>query len=543
MMLRSFAFSVMVARSRLFFVLMLFAFACILAALVWMPRAQAHASLIATDPPSETLASAPKHIVLTFNEPVSPLVLSLVGPGGGAMPLGAIHQRDNGLDVELPPFEGSGTYVLSWRVVSTDGHPVSGAFVFAIGAPSEALAVADTDNLPRSMAIWAARLTLYLGLFFGIGAAVFRAFLRPNCGGRRTRVLFFVGMAAVLASLALFGLDALDASFLDWYQPVVWETALFTRVGLSAIFAFLAFTCALASYVAQSRMSKAWALFALGLLGLSLAASGHASAAPPQWLSRPAVWVHGVALAFWLGSLLPLARVLYDLSPSGLAALQRFSRWIPYALAMLIGSGSILVYLQFDRAASLWETSYGQILAVKLALVAGLLGLGAFNRYYLTKGALQAEARTGHRMRRVILIEAAVAIVILSVVALWRFTPPPRALAAVADSSEIFVHAGSSAAMAQVIIKTNRAGKPGQLQLLLFDANMSRLHAREVTLWFSNKQAGIEPIRYEAAHEGAGTWRISALDLPDLPRWSLRIEALVSDFDRISLTTDIEFKH
>ncbi|WP_445500229.1 hypothetical protein [Microvirga sp. G4-2] len=40
------------------------------------------------------------------------------------------------------------------------------------------------------------------------------------------------------------------------------------------------------------------ALIGLGGTGLALALSGHASAAPPQWLTRPSVFVHGMAAAF-----------------------------------------------------------------------------------------------------------------------------------------------------------------------------------------------------------------------------------------------------
>lgn len=42
---------------------------------------------------------------------------------------------------ELPDKLAQGTYMVSWRVVSADGHPISGAFTFSIGKPSATSAV------------------------------------------------------------------------------------------------------------------------------------------------------------------------------------------------------------------------------------------------------------------------------------------------------------------------------------------------------------------------------------------------------------------
>ena len=54
------------------------------------------------------------------------------------------------------------------------------------------------------------------------------------------------------------------------------------------------------------RPSRALSLLALVGVGIALALSGHASNAEPRWISRPAVFTHGVCMAFWVGALLPL---------------------------------------------------------------------------------------------------------------------------------------------------------------------------------------------------------------------------------------------
>lgn len=99
--------------------------------------ALAHASLLrATPSDGAVLAAWPTQMALTFSEPVRPLVLTLVGPGGSIQRVETIAPSDV-LTIDLPEAASAeGSHVLSWRVVSSDGHPVGGAVRFAVGAPS-----------------------------------------------------------------------------------------------------------------------------------------------------------------------------------------------------------------------------------------------------------------------------------------------------------------------------------------------------------------------------------------------------------------------
>ena len=82
-----------------------------------------------------------------------------------------------------------GTHVLSWRVISADGHPVGGALMFSIGAPS-AQPAADADSrADRGVrtALWAIKVVLYVGLFVGIGGAFFWAWIAEPDSRRRSQ--------------------------------------------------------------------------------------------------------------------------------------------------------------------------------------------------------------------------------------------------------------------------------------------------------------------------------------------------------------------
>jgi copper transport protein len=109
----------------------------VLLALAGAGPAAAHAELLSTDPvDGAVLADAPAEIVLTFNEPV------VVRDGAVRLFTGAgrdVDARPRAVDtrvvIGLPDRLPDGTYVLSWRVVSADSHPVAGGFSFSVGAP------------------------------------------------------------------------------------------------------------------------------------------------------------------------------------------------------------------------------------------------------------------------------------------------------------------------------------------------------------------------------------------------------------------------
>src|SRR5690606_12973108 len=84
-----------------------------------------------------------------------------------------------------------------------------------------------------------------------------------------------------------------------------------------------------------------------------------------------------------------------------------------------------------------WQTDYGRLLLAKLALVGLMLLIGAYNRYRLTRPVLQDEGGASpfaRRLCRTARAELVIGLLILALVASWRFTPPPRALASAAVS-------------------------------------------------------------------------------------------------------------
>ena len=225
--------------------------ALVLAGLRPVP-ACAHASLLSSEPEAgAVLAQAPAVLRLSFNEPVTPLVMRLIGPDGEAVT--PAFKAENTSVTITPPALRRGTSVLSWRVISADGHPVGGSVVFSVGAPRSAPAAggAETDRVVDT-AIWVARLTIYLGLFIGIGGVAFMALIaekRPLPGGTERWIAAALagGLVASVLSLGLQGLDALARPLQQMWRPEVWAAGLRTSYGATAVIAALAQLIALAA--------------------------------------------------------------------------------------------------------------------------------------------------------------------------------------------------------------------------------------------------------------------------------------------------------
>src|SRR5690606_33285328 len=145
-------------------------------------------------------------------------------------------------------------------------------------------------------------------------------------------------------------------------------------------------------------------------------------------------------------------------------------------LLILFLSGGVLIYLQFDTPSSMWRTAYGQVLALKLALLTVLVGLGAYNRYRLTRAVLGEQDRARCVMRRVIYVECVLAVAILATVALWRFTPPPRALNVAPETPTLVsAHIHTDSAMADLSLTSATQGHTATLTLYLSNTDLTPL--------------------------------------------------------------------
>jgi copper transport protein len=220
---------------------------------------------------------------------------------------------------------------------------------------------------------------------------------------------------------------------------------------------------------------------------------------------------------------------------AALPVVNRFSRIAVPVVAVLALTGFALAIIQLEKLSALVETRYGLILLIKLALVIVLLALAALNRLRLTP-ALARDHKAAPALKRAILLEGALALGIFAVVAGWRFTPPPRTIV---PETPLAVHIHTDKAMFQVLVSPGKAGVD-DFVLQLMTGEATPLAAKEATLTLSLPERGIEPMERAAELGPDGYWHVRKVELPFAGRWHLRIDALVTDFEKITLEDELE---
>lgn len=529
----------------------------VLLVLMGIADAGAHAVLLTTEPADgATLQQAPTEVVLEFSEPVAPVFVRLIAAQGQA-PADADTLTTAGpeLRLALPPDLPRGAYLVSFRVISADSHPVGGSFGFAVGAGQGAAAPAADAAAGEDTAWTAARVLLALvrdlGLMLAAGGVLFWALVlrgTPPPAGFRALALGsgIVAMAAALAGIgAQGGLLRLGgaAALLD---PATWRLGASTSVGPAAGAMIAALALALAGTGSDRPLGRWVGGLAAVAATASLSLSGHSAGlggAAPLLLA-----VHGSAVAFWLGALWPLHRVLQTRSPAeALTIVRRFSAIAVPAVGLLVAAGLTLAVQQIPSLSDLAGSAYGGILLLKLALVALLLALAVVNRQRLTPALAATPGPAAQTLTRNIRREMALAGLILAVTAVLAHTPPPRPAAghqdhAAAHGPAVAVQRVVAERRAQRLILELRPGRVGEntLTVRLSDAAGRPLDPLELGLAFSLPAAGIEPLQRTPRRTSEGRYVLESLHLPLPGRWQVRAEALINDFEKTVFVTEME---
>jgi copper transport protein len=443
------------------------------AALALPAAAWAHAALLRTDPlPSGTVNTPPKQLRLTYSEAVEPrfAIVSVTDAGAHQVTAGAPRRAAGNVDTLVVPLKklSQGWYLVWWRVISADGHPVRGAFTFAVGpnagpAPQFVIpSISETAVTPRLLV---ARWVAFLSVMAAIGLFVLRiGVARPlvrRVSGTRLRavsVAFVVACAIALVATPVYTLLATAQFALRSVWDVgalvpLMRASSFGRgfVDLELTFALFALAGLVALWVDRPEREKRSIAEVLALAGALLAAgavllvpglAGHAAQTSPRGWSLFFDWSHLSAGSIWVGGLIGLI-VLWASLPAArriaglVVCVPRFSNVAFVSVNVLIATGVAAAVIHLPTLASLWQTSYGKAILVKVALLLGAMLLAAVNLIW-TRPRLQAAAgdradigpTTASLLRRLVGSEIGiVAAIVFAAVVLSSLPPPAKALA------------------------------------------------------------------------------------------------------------------
>ena len=338
----------------------------------------------------DTLPAAPTDVRLEFTQGVDPatsrlLLLSV----DGSTSLEPRHDagEDRVLVATLPRIS-DGAYRISWRVISPDGHPVSGDVVFYVLAHPER---ADTDEpfaLPRAPhegehrgfpAVAAGLRGLAMSLQLALGGLLgFQLLLGSDPRLRRVAVALALVTPIVIAAHGVAWITSLGPPDTGTGH---WLSSTLAGVGRAELLRFGLTALALWALVLAQRPGLAFALASLSVV--TGAFIGHAVSFHAAW-NVPLKGIHLAAVAAWLGGLLVLT--LSTSSGDGHVEVERAKRVSSVALIAVIavavtGVGQTLAIV--PEPLRLLGPRYGALLLAKIAGLAGLVGFGAYHRFRL----------------------------------------------------------------------------------------------------------------------------------------------------------------
>ncbi|MFE5075297.1 copper resistance CopC/CopD family protein [Streptomyces halstedii] len=390
--------------------------------------ASAHAALTGSDPQDgAVVATAPEEVALTFSEQiaVSDDSIRVLDPSGERADTGAPRELTDGgpvrYGVALHSGLPDGTYTVAWQAVSADSHPVSGAFTFSIGAPSDTTVALPSNEAGGGLVgtlYGIARYAAYAGFILLAGGSAFvLACWRRGAGERPLQRLVVRGWitltAATLVMLLLrnpyTGSGKLaDAFDLDGLQAVL-DTkpgaALVSRLlllGASALFVAVLFGAYAKREDEKEKQDLTFgltvggAVLAIGIAG-TWALAEHASTGLQPGIAMPVDVAHLLAVAAWLGGLAALLVALYRTPHITADAVRRFSRVAFGSVVVLAATGLYQSWRQVGSWSALTGTWYGQLLLVKVGLVAAILAVAWFSRRWtgrLVDGAVDGSVET-----------------------------------------------------------------------------------------------------------------------------------------------------
>lgn len=558
--------------------------------------ASAHADLTTSSPaPGAVLTESPDSIDLEFTEPVAVAngAIRVFDSEGSRVDEGVVEVSGRIASLALPTLD-EGSYAVTWRITSDDGHPVTGAFTFQVGTGSgpgatsrEITGLADRlladqgGDAVLGVLYGITRWLAFAGLALLIGGAAFALLwpgARRSAGTRRiVRIGWVATAVATVVALLAYGPYVAGLGLGDMFstgilgdtvgdrQGQVWLARLVLLIVAAPLLALLAARDSSASDD-RSAPLPGWWLPAGVLVGIGLAAtpglSGHAISG--RWTSAAVVadTLHVLAMAVWLGGIVALSATALRTPPAqgATAALARFSRIALGSIAVIAATGTFQAVRQLGSLEAVRDTEYGRILVVKLVLVAAIVVVAAFSREIVLRRSARAWlADPEHRpdgepppeeltpaqeeaersgLRRSVLVEVVLGLAVLAATALLVNSPPGYS-STEAVGGAVGVTMNADTVSVDVTVTPAVAGR-NDVHVDLFTPAGAPLDAEDLTVTFALPGRDIPPIDVPLRRLGPGHYYSPGFDIPFPGSWQIDARPVVSEFEQPSLEGSVE---
>jgi copper transport protein len=530
----------------------------------------AHAYLVKAVPAASVVLNAPPpNIQLTYDEGVEPkFAIISVTDAAGRQETTASPQRSPAdpftLVVPLRPHLPPGWYLIYWRAISVDGHPVQGAFTYAVGpdpGPAPQFKVPSVSATAIKANLLVARWVMFLSVMSAIGLFVLRTLIaRPlvrrirGTSLRNVSVAFIVASVVGLIAIPVYldfstANDSLRSVFdLSALVPLFRVTA-FGRAILDlelcfALFCVAGWTAVWLDRPERERRSiaelgaTAGALLAAAAVLIVPGAAGHAAQTSPRGLTLVFDWFHLAAGSVWLGGLIGLLLIWIGLDRGrrvdGLAVVvPRFSNIALVSVIVLAATGIGETIEHMPAINALWETAFGVVILVKTGLLLIVIAIASGN-LLRSKPGLAAARKHPERgepaaslLRRLLSAEVAiVAGIVFAAAVLTSLAPPPPAFAlqnsalAQVGPGRVIRTVHQNGYVLQVLLSPNKAAAPDSFALRI-TRNGQPVRGANVTLTFNHTEMQMPQQEYQLKETQPGVYSRSAPALVMVGKWAL----------------------
>jgi copper transport protein len=543
------------------------------AALVLPSTAAAHAYLVKTVPAaSVVLNSPPASVQLTYDEAVEPrfAIISVTNPAGKqetTAPVSRSPGNPDTLVVPLRPHLPEGWYLIFWRAISVDGHPVSGAFTYAVGpnpGPAPQFRIPNVSATATTPQLLIARWVMFISIMGAIGLLVFRLLIvRPlarrveGVGLRQLSTAFVVATVVGLIAIPVYldfstANDSLRSVFdlsalVPLYRVTAFGRALCDLELCFALFSVAGWTCLWVDRPDRPRRSVAELGALCGALGAAAAVlvipgtAGHAAQTSPRGLTLSFDWLHLVTGSVWLGGLvgllvlwvsLPAERRVAALS----LAVPRFSN-VAFVSVLLLGATGIGEAIEHMPAVNaLWETGYGQAILVKTGLLGGAMLIASGNLFRSKPRLIAARESpalgppAARLLRNLVSGETIVVLgVVFAAAVLSSLAPPPPAFAlenqaiAKVGPGRVAETVNRAGYKLQVLVSPNKAAAPDSFALRITKGGQP-VRGANVTLTFNHLEMQMPTQEYQLKETSPGLYSRAAPALVMVGKWGLSFQ-------------------
>lgn len=442
--------------------------------------AAAHNTLVSSSPADGAqLTSSPSQISFVFDLPAPLETASAVLIDANSVRTdltGLTHGPAGETEIVVPlPAGLSGSMTVRWRLVSPDGHAITGRVSFTVTPaattattatalatePDSTSATAPTPTpdttTPAPAALpdieadeaagtpgpitWLLRYASYLAIAAVIGIALTDRLIWRGVGSRPTFRRITSNALALVALLSFAQLVVLAGDIAGrspWRAFGSLDAATTTDAGFALVIRIVlcGVAWALTSQMHIIHDEIRWT--ALSLTGIALMATwawaGHAKSQRWPWLGVPVDIAHHIAAALWIGALAIVATTALTALDTGElgSVMRRMSTVAAGAVAVIVATGAIQTVRLVGSPTRLLDDTHGRLLVAKIVLVVAMLALASRHRTRVATmfDAGNQDGPSISTLRRSIVTEFAIGMAVIGATAAMVVASPANAASA-----------------------------------------------------------------------------------------------------------------